>query len=194
MASGTDGSRSSDSEIRTLSSALGPFLLCLFHSYLDLLHTVVHSRYNPISRHIIVEREHFFPSLSSKHPRTDFHWASLGHLAHLSQSPGPGMSCAGVLADLSHLLIPRAWGWGSVPSTSQKAGEGKFPQENLECSFQKKEEELLGWLNYKHQLQSFGEFGPGHTRSPASQFLAHCAQLPQLLLLPRNSLLRNHKM
>lgn len=33
MASGTDGSRSSDSEIRTLSSALGPFLLCLLHSY-----------------------------------------------------------------------------------------------------------------------------------------------------------------
>lgn len=182
----------SDSTIRTLSS-LGPRLLWWFHSHLGFPHMVAHSIWNPISHHTMVEKEHFFSSVSSKHPRTDSHWTAWGHMPISEPTPGAGHKRAGVLADES-----LAYSWSlrvgvSPTRITERVREGKFSWENLECSFQK-EEELLGRPHYKHLLQSYGDFEQGRTTSPASQFLFHCApQLPQLFLLPRNSLFRNHK-
>lgn len=107
---------------------LGPFLLCLLHSYVGFLHMLVHSRYSPISHPIVEEREHFFFSISSKHPRADFLWTSLGHITHLWANPW-GQACAklGSWQTRVTCLSPEPEGGGSVPPASQRVGEGKSP-------------------------------------------------------------------
>ena len=91
------------------------FPLCWLHfwqAFLIWWPTKAHSKYNPVSHHIMVEKEHLFSRISSKHPRTltGLPWVPC---PSLSQSPWPEMSYARVQADLSHLLIPGAQGWGA---------------------------------------------------------------------------------
>lgn len=142
----------------------------------------------------MVEKEYFFFSIFSKHPRTDFHWTILGHMPISEPTTAARHElccCPGRSETLAYSWSPRV---GDRPTKSRNGGWGRISPRKPGVPFPDG-----GRVARSTELQTSTKviwwLWAGHTRSPVSQFLFHCVpQLPQLFLLPRNSLFRNHKM
>lgn len=122
-----DRSRGLDSEIRTLSSSLSPFLFCWLHPYLGFPHMAAHS--NPTFHYILVEKEHLFSSIPSKHPRTDSHWTALSHMFISGPITGASHELCwypGKSESLAYSWSPRV---GVSPTRMTEIGRGEITLE-----------------------------------------------------------------
>ena len=127
-----------DPEGQTVKSGLSHlflFPLCwlhFHHAFLIRRSSKAHSRYNPLSHHMVGEKEHFFSRISSNHPELTFSGLPWATCPSLSQSPGQEMSFQGSRQTWGTYLFLEVV---SLTRNWDHVGRGHFPWGTREWSF-----------------------------------------------------------